>query len=81
MIFKYRTQLAFCHRLHHFTPGKHKTLLVLVSDNGVKFLDEVLRFLNSGPRHPLFGYFHHIESKAHVGLFLLYSTSSTCHSS
>jgi len=70
-----------CYRsLHLVMPRKLNTPLLLFSDLGTWFLDQILRFLHSGARKPTFGHFGHVQGQAHVGLFQLYTTSLPCHS-
>jgi len=67
--------------LHLVMPGKHNTLHILFWNFGAWFVDYLLRFLNHGARKPFFSHFGHIQGKTHVGLFKLYPTSLSCHSS
>ena len=66
--------------LHLFMPRKLNTPLLLFSDLGAWFLNEIFRFLYCGARKAFFGHFGHIQRQAHVGLFQLYPTSLPCHS-
>jgi len=66
--------------LHLFVPRELNTPLLLFSDLGAGFLNEVFRFLDRGARKAFFGHFGHILGQAHVGLFQLYTTSLPCHS-
>jgi hypothetical protein len=66
--------------LHLFMPRTLNTPLLLFSDLGTWFLDEIFRFLYCGARKAFFGHFGHIQRQAHVGLFQLYPTSFPCHS-
>jgi len=70
---------SYC-SLHLFVPRKLNTPLLLFSDLGGWFLDEIFRFLDCGPRKAFFGHFGHVQGQAHVGLFQLYPTSLPCHS-
>jgi len=72
--------VSFYRNLHLFMPGKLNTPLLLFSDLGMRFLDQLLRFLCGGVRIPSFGNFGHIQGQAHVGLFQLYPTYLPCHS-
>jgi len=66
--------------LHLFVPRILNTPLLLFSDLGAWFLNEIFRFLDCGARKAFFGHFGHIQRQAHVGLFQLYPTSLPCHS-
>jgi len=66
--------------LHLFVPRKLTTPLLLFSDLGAWFLNEIFRSLNCGARKAFFGHFGHIQGQAHVGLFQLNPTSLPCHS-
>jgi hypothetical protein len=55
--------------------------LLLFSDLGVRYLDEVLCFSDCGAQTPAFAHVAHIQGQVHVGLFLLYTTSLPCHRS
>jgi hypothetical protein len=59
---------------------KLNTPLLLFSNLGAWFLNEIFRFLYCGVRKAFFGHFGHIQRQAHVGLFQLYLTSLPCHS-
>jgi len=74
-------RVSFYRSLHLVMPGKHNTLGLLCSNFSEWFLDQLWRFLNCGTRKPFFCHFGHIQGKTHVGLFKLYSTSLSCHSS
>jgi len=56
------------------------TPLLVFSNLGPWFLNEIFRFLYCGARKAFFGHFGHIQRQAHVGLFQLYLTSLPCHS-
>ena len=62
-------------------PGKHNTQLLLFSNFSAWFHDELLLFLDCGAQKPMFSHFGHIHAQTHVGLFKLYPTSLSCHSS
>jgi len=66
--------------LHLSMPRKLNTPLLLFSDLGTWFLNEIICFLYCGARKAFFGHFGHIQRQAHVGLFQLYPTSLPCHS-
>jgi len=66
--------------LHLFVPRKLNTPLLLFSDLGAWFLNEVFPFLDCGARKAFLGHFGHIQGQAHVGLFQQYPTSLPCHS-
>jgi len=66
--------------LHIFMPRHLNTPLLLFSDLGAWFLNEIFRFLYCGAQKAFFGHFGHIQRQAHVGLFQLYPTSLPCHS-
>jgi hypothetical protein len=61
-------------------PRKLNSSLLLFSDFGARFLNQLLRFLYRRSRKSAFGHFRHIQGKAHVGLFQLYLTSVPRHS-
>jgi len=73
-------QVSLYRSLHLFVPRKLNTPLLLFSDLGAWFLNEIIRFLDCGARKALFGHFGHIQGQAHVGLLQLYPTSLPCHS-
>ena len=73
-------QVSLYRSLYLFMPRKLNTPLLLFSDLGGCFLNEVFRFLDHGARKAFFGHFGHIQRQAHVGLFQLYPTSMPCHS-
>jgi len=73
-------QVSLYHSSHLFVPRKLNTPLLLFSDLGAWFLNEVFRFLDCGTRKAFFGHFGHNQSPAHVGLLQLYLTSLPCHS-
>jgi len=73
--------LSFYRSPHSLMPRKLNTPLLLFSDLGGGFLDQVLCFLYCGARKAFLGHFGHIQCQAHVGLFLLYPTSLPCNSS
>jgi len=81
LIFANHCRVSFDHDLHLVMRGKLNTPLLLFSDFGARFLDELLCFLYCGVWYPSFGHFGHIHGKRHVGLFKLYPTSLSCHSS
>jgi len=66
--------------LHLLTPRKLNSPLLLFSDLGVWFFDEIFRFLHCGMQKAFFGHFGHIQRQAHVRMFQLYPTSLPCHS-
>jgi len=66
--------------LQLFVPRKLNTPLLLFSDLGAWFLNEIFRYLDCSARKAFFCHFGHIEGQAHVGLFQLYQTSLPCHS-
>jgi len=70
---------SYC-SLHLFMPRKLNTPLLLLSDLGAWFLNEIFRFLNCGAQKAFCGHFGHIQRQAHVRLFQLYPTSLPCHS-
>ena len=61
--------------LHLFVPRKLNTLLLLFSDLGAWFLNEIFPVLNCGERKAFFGHFGHSQRQGHVGLFQLYPIS------
>jgi hypothetical protein len=61
-----------------FMPTKLNTLVLLFSDLGALFLNEIFRFINCGARKAIFGHYRHIQHQAHLGLFQLYPTSLPC---
>jgi len=63
----------------HFNLRRRNTPLSFFSDLGLKFLNQISRFLYYRVRTPFFGHFRHIQGQAHVGLFQLYTTSLPCH--
>jgi len=69
LIFLNNCQVSFYHSLYLFMPRKLNSPLLLFSDLGTRFLAKVLRFLYWGIWKPSFGYFGHIQGKAHVRLF------------
>jgi len=73
--------VSFNCRLHFCMPRKLNTPLLLFSDFGTRFLDQIFCFHNCSAQKPFFGHFGHIQDQAHVGLFQLYPTSLPCHSS
>jgi hypothetical protein len=72
--------VSLYHSLHLFMPRKLNTPLLLFSDLGAWFLNEIFRFLYCSARKAFFGHLGHIQRQAHVGLFQLYPTSLPCHS-
>src|SRR5882757_3457903 len=80
MIFVNHCRVSFHRSLHLLMPRKLNSSLLLFSDFGARFLNQLLRFLYCGARKPAFGHFRHIPGKAHVGLFQLYPTSLPRHS-
>jgi len=66
--------------LHLFMPRKFNTPLLLFSDLGAWFLDDIFRFLHCGAWKAFFGHLGYIQRQAHVRLFQLYLTSFPCHS-
>jgi len=61
-------------------PKKLNTPLLLFSDLGAWFPNEIFHFLYCGAQKAFFGHFGHIQHQAHVRLFQLYTTSLPCHS-
>jgi hypothetical protein len=73
---------VFYHRrLNLVMSWKLNTPLLLFSDSGTRFLDQILRFLYCSAREPAFGHLGHIQHQAHVRLFQRYPTSLPCYSS
>jgi len=70
---------VFLSHLHLLIPKKLNTPLVLFSDLGARFLDQILRFLYCEVWKPSFGHIGHVQGQADVGLFQLYMTSLPCH--
>jgi hypothetical protein len=66
--------------LHHCTPRKLNTPLLLFSDLGRWFRNKIFHFLYCGMQKAFFGQFGHIQHQVHVGLFQLYPTTLPCHS-
>jgi len=75
------SRVSFCRSLHLGMPRKLNTLLLLFSDLGARFVDQILRSLYRSAQKPFFGHFGHVQGQAHVGLFQLYTTSLPCHCS
>jgi len=75
------SRVSFYHGLHLFMPSKLNTPLIPFWDFGARFLNQILHVSYCGTRKPSFGHDGHSEWQAHVGLFLLYPTSMSCHSS
>jgi len=73
--------ISFHRSIQSSMPVKLNAPILLCLDRGVRFLDQIFRFLDSGPRKSIFGHFDNIQGQAHVGLFQLYPTSLPCHSS
>jgi len=73
-------QVSLYRSLHLVMPRKLNTPLLLFSDLGAWFLNEIFCFLYCGARKAFFGHFGHIQRQAHVGLFQLYPTSLPFHS-
>jgi len=67
--------------LHHFMPRKLNTPQLLFLDLGSWFLYKIFRFLYCGPRKSFSGHCGPYQRQAHVGLFQLYPTYLSCHSS
>jgi len=80
-IFPNRCRGSFYCRIHHVMPGNHNKLLRLISNFCRWFLDYIFHFLNGGARRHFLGHCGHIQSKTHVGLFMLYPTSLAWHGS
>ena len=74
-------RLSFYCSLHHFMPRKHNIPLLLFSQFGARYLNQILHSLYCGSPKPTYGHFCHIQRQAHIGLFQLYTTSLPCHSS
>ena len=73
---------VFCYRsLHLVMPRKHNTPHRLLSNFSEWSLHLLLRFHNGSAQKPGCSHFGHIQGKKHVGLFQLYPTSLSCHSS
>jgi len=73
--------VSFYRSVYNFIPRWLNTPLLLVSDLGARFLEQILGFLYCGSRKPSMGHFGHIPSQTHVGPFQLYTTSLPCHRS
>ena len=56
-------------------------LYLLYSNFVARYRDQILRFRYCATRQPSSSLFVHTEIQPHVGLFHLYPTSMTCHSS
>jgi len=67
--------------VHILMPRKHHSPLLLLSDFGASFLDQVLGFLSCSAHKPLFGHHVHTSGKNHVRLFQLFLTFFAGHSS
>jgi len=69
LIFINHWWVSFYRSLHLLMTRKLNSSLLLFSDFGARFLDQLLRFLYCGARKPSFSHFGHIPGKAHVRLF------------
>ena len=61
--------VSFYHSLYLSMPRKVNTPLPLFSDFCTRFVDQILCFLNCGPRKPSFCHFGPIKGKAQVRMF------------
>ena len=73
-------QVFLYHSLHLHMPRTVNTPLLLISDVGARFLDQILRFLHCSAWKPSIGHFGLIQGQAQVGMFQLYPTSLPWHS-
>jgi len=80
MIFVNHCRVSFHRSLYHLMPRKLNSSLLLFSDFGARFLNQLLCFLYCSTRKAAISYFRHIQGQAHVGLFPLYPTSLPRHS-
>ena len=71
---------VFVLQLSPFIPRNHNTPLLLFSDLGTCFLNDIFCFLYCRARNAFFCHFGHIQHQAHVGRYQLYPTSLPCHS-
>ena len=81
VVFMKHSRESFYRSLHLIMPRKLNTPLLLISDLGVRFLDQIVHFLYCCAQKLFIGHSGHIQGQAHVGLFQLYLTSLPCHSS
>ena len=81
LIFPNHCRCSFYRSLHLVMPGTHNSLLRPFLNLGVWIHVQLLCFLNRGARKPFFSHFGQIQGKTHVGLFQLYLTALSCHSS
>jgi len=72
---------VFLSQPSRFICRKINSTLLLCSDLGTMFLDEILCFLYCSTWKPFFGYCGHVQGQAHVGLFQLNTTSLPCYRS
>jgi len=63
------SRVSFYRSLHLVMLWSHNTRLLLFSDFGARFHDEILPFLNRSAWNPSCGHVSHVHGKAHVGLF------------
>jgi hypothetical protein len=68
---------SYC-SLHLFMPRKLNTPLLLFSELGAWFLNEIFCFRYWSAQKAFFGHFGKIQHQAHVGLFQLYPSSLPC---
>lgn len=81
LIFTNHYQVSFYCGLHLAMDMKYNTPLHLFLDISPRFFDLLLRFLSCCLRTLFFCHFGHIKCKGPVGLFKLYLTSLSCHTS
>ena len=81
MVLRKHSRVSFYRCFHLLVPRKLNTQVHLFSDLSVTFLDQILRFLYCSMGNPFFGHCGPVQGQAHVGLFLLYTTSLPCHCS